>query len=208
MVVTRLPGQKKATFTILAAKAMRCRLQRYRQKSHLRGGRSNKSRTIDGGSRGTAILPCDRTATRVWIARDGGQADGPVDATSCSSVCAFRSSGGGIAAGLGHVRRFAGIDLGREGTPGETTACKFRHLQEKHGPADQLFTAVSEHLKQHGMQLSQGTIVDATIIAVPPLRRTRAGHATRKCTRRRSASSGTRQPLLRCLDSGIPTVSR
>lgn len=49
------------------------------------------------------------------------------------------------------MRRFVGIDLGREGVPDETTACKFRHLLEK-----------------HGMKLSQGTIVDATIIAVPP----------------------------------------
>jgi IS5 family transposase len=36
------------------------------------------------------------------------------------------------------------------------------------GLADQLFAAVSEHLKRHGMKLSQGTIVDATIIAVAP----------------------------------------
>ncbi|EQD58933.1 transposase IS4 family protein, partial [mine drainage metagenome] len=58
------------------------------------------------------------------------------------------------------MRRFVGIDLGREGAPDETTVCKFRHLLEKHGLAEQLFAAVSEHLKRHGMKLSQGTIVD------------------------------------------------
>ena len=34
--------------------------------------------------------------------------------------------------------------------------------------AGQLFAAVSEHLKRHDMKLSQGAIVDATIIAAPP----------------------------------------
>lgn len=63
------------------------------------------------------------------------------------------------------MRRFVGIDLGREGAPDETTVCKFRHLLEKHGLAQALFDAVSGHLKAHGMKLSQGTIVDATIIA-------------------------------------------
>ena len=65
------------------------------------------------------------------------------------------------------MRRFVGIDLGREGAPDETTVCKFRHLLERHGLAQKLFAAVSEHLKGHGMKLSQGTIVDATIIAAP-----------------------------------------
>ena len=66
------------------------------------------------------------------------------------------------------MRRFVGIDLGQEGAPDETTVCKFRHLLEKHGLAGPLFAAVSEHLKRHGMTLSQGTIVDATIIAAAP----------------------------------------
>ena len=66
------------------------------------------------------------------------------------------------------MRRFVGIDLGSEGAPDETTVCKFRHLLEKHGLAKPLFAAVSAHLKQHGMKLSQGTIVDATIIAAAP----------------------------------------
>jgi len=65
------------------------------------------------------------------------------------------------------MRRFVGIDLGCEGAPDETTVCKFRHLLEKHGLAQELFDAVSRHLKDHGMKLSQGTIVDATILAAP-----------------------------------------
>jgi IS5 family transposase len=30
------------------------------------------------------------------------------------------------------MRRFAGIDLGREPVPDETTVCRFRHLLEAH----------------------------------------------------------------------------
>ena len=66
------------------------------------------------------------------------------------------------------MRRFVGIDLGQEGAPDETTVCKFRHLLEKHGLAARLFAAVSRHLEQHDLKLSQGTIVDATIIAAAP----------------------------------------
>lgn len=65
------------------------------------------------------------------------------------------------------MRRFVGIDLGREGAPDETTVCKFRHLLERHGLATKLFAVVSKYLKDHGMKLSRGTIVDATIIAAP-----------------------------------------
>ena len=65
------------------------------------------------------------------------------------------------------MRRFVGIDLGREPAPDETTVCKFRHLLEKHGLAERLFKAVKQHLHDHGLKLSQGTIVDATILAAP-----------------------------------------
>ena len=65
------------------------------------------------------------------------------------------------------MRRFVGIDLGREPAPDETTVCKFRHLLEKHGLAEKLFTAVNAHLQAKGFKLSQGTIVDATIVAAP-----------------------------------------
>ena len=72
------------------------------------------------------------------------------------------------------MRRFVGIDLGRESAPDEITVCKFRHLLVKHGLADALFAAVNEHLRQYGMKLSQGTIVDATIIASAPSTKNKA----------------------------------
>ena len=42
------------------------------------------------------------------------------------------------------LRRFVGIDLGRESVPDETTLCKFRHFMEKHNLSDQLFRRVNQ----------------------------------------------------------------
>jgi len=65
------------------------------------------------------------------------------------------------------MRRFVGIDLGHEAAPDETTMCRFRHLLERHGLAQQIFDAVKVHLEAAGVLLRHGTIVDATIIAAP-----------------------------------------
>ena len=65
------------------------------------------------------------------------------------------------------MRAFVGIDLGREPVPDETTVCKFRHLLEAHGLGAALFDIVTQHLRTHGLTVSTGTIVDATIIAAP-----------------------------------------
>jgi transposase, IS5 family len=65
------------------------------------------------------------------------------------------------------LRAFVGIDLGREPVPYETTVCKFRHLLEEHGLGRAMFDAVTQHLRAHGMAVSTGTIVGATIIAAP-----------------------------------------
>ena len=65
------------------------------------------------------------------------------------------------------MRRFAWIDLGREPVPDETTLCKFRRLLETHELGKELFAEVNRHLASHGLTVSGGTIVDATIIAAP-----------------------------------------
>ena len=61
----------------------------------------------------------------------------------------------------------AGIDLGRDGAPDETTVLKFRHLLEKHRLGAQLFGEVSACLSERGIKVATGTMVDATIIAAP-----------------------------------------
>ena len=65
------------------------------------------------------------------------------------------------------MRAFVGIDLGAEGAPYETTICKFRHLLERHKLGKTLLRAVNEHLHRSGIKISNGTIVDATIISAP-----------------------------------------
>src|SRR5215475_471048 len=65
------------------------------------------------------------------------------------------------------MRRFVGIDLGREPVPDETTLCRFRHLLEEHDLGRQLFDEVQQHLADKGLKVARGTIVDATIISAP-----------------------------------------
>lgn len=67
----------------------------------------------------------------------------------------------------GSLRRFVGIDLGREAVPDATTLLKFRHLLEQHGLAEKLFAEVGRVLQGSGIQVKAGTIVDATLIAAP-----------------------------------------
>ena len=64
-------------------------------------------------------------------------------------------------------RDFCRIDLGRERVPDATTLLNFRHLLEEHQIGAALFAKVGELLLTHGMKLSGGTIVDATLIAAP-----------------------------------------
>lgn len=65
------------------------------------------------------------------------------------------------------MRSFAGIDLGREPVPDESTILGFRHLMEKHNLGTELFNAVNTYLDENGMKVSRGTIVDASIINAP-----------------------------------------
>src|SRR3989441_11769443 len=45
------------------------------------------------------------------------------------------------------MRQFAGIDVGCEPGPDETTACKFRHLLEEHQLGEQILGQVNLHLQ-------------------------------------------------------------
>jgi IS5 family transposase len=62
------------------------------------------------------------------------------------------------------MRQFVGIDLGQEPAPDETTVCKFRHLLEEHNLGGEMLQTVNLYLESKGIRISQGTIVDATII--------------------------------------------
>ncbi len=65
------------------------------------------------------------------------------------------------------LRRFVGIDLGRERVPDATTLLKFRRLLEKNELGAALFAKVGEVLQAQGLKVGAGTIVDVTIIGAP-----------------------------------------
>jgi IS5 family transposase len=84
------------------------------------------------------------------------------------------------------MRRFAGINLISDRIPDETTILAFRHLLEKHNLGEQIFETVKGHLKERGMAMKQGTIIDATLIAAHSPTKNKAGerdpemHQTKK----------------------------
>lgn len=92
----------------------------------------------------------------------------------------------GSAAVTWAMRALAGIDLAAEPAPHETTMCKFRHLLERNGLGTRLFQEVGRYLQSHGMKVSSGTIVDATIINAPSSTKNASGerdpemHQTKK----------------------------
>jgi IS5 family transposase len=65
------------------------------------------------------------------------------------------------------IRRFAGVELGEDRIPDETTILRFRHLLERHQLTEAIFAAIRGLLEEKHLLLKAGTIVDATIIAAP-----------------------------------------
>ena len=65
------------------------------------------------------------------------------------------------------LRRFVGIDLGKEPVPDATTMLKFRRLLNDNKLGEQMFAKVGQVLQASGFKLKTGTIVDATIIGAP-----------------------------------------
>jgi len=65
------------------------------------------------------------------------------------------------------LRRFVGIDLGREPVPDATTMLKFRRLLNDNKLGEALFAKVGQELQARGFKVNTGTIVDATIIGAP-----------------------------------------
>lgn len=65
------------------------------------------------------------------------------------------------------MRRFAGIDLETDVIPDETTILNFRHLLEERHLTEKIFEQTNRYLREKGLFIRQGTIVDATIITAP-----------------------------------------
>lgn len=64
-------------------------------------------------------------------------------------------------------QNFLKLDMAGDSGPDETTILNFRHLLEEHHLQERFFALINEHLREQGLQLKRGTIVDATLIAAP-----------------------------------------
>lgn len=65
------------------------------------------------------------------------------------------------------LRNFMGIDLSRTSVPDATTLMGFRHLLEAHDLTKAMLVEVNVMLMERGLLMTQGTLVDATLIAAP-----------------------------------------
>lgn len=80
-------------------------------------------------------------------------------------------------------RQFAGI---KEYVPDRTTIMNFRHFLERHHAGEQVLELINDKLRQAGLMLRQGVIIDATIISAPCSVKNKSGqrdpemHQTRK----------------------------
>lgn len=62
-------------------------------------------------------------------------------------------------------REFAKLQGVDARLPDETTILRFRHLLERHKLSEQLLATVNDMLREQGLMLRTGTVVDATLIA-------------------------------------------
>lgn len=80
---------------------------------------------------------------------------------------------------------FAGLQS-MDRLPDRVSILRFRHLLEKHNLAEQFFETVNAMLRQRGLMLHSGTVIDATIIAAPSSTKNSSGkrdpemHQTKK----------------------------
>ncbi len=65
------------------------------------------------------------------------------------------------------LRNFVGTDLGTHSVPDATTLMKFRHLLEAHELTKALMVEFNRMLPEEGILMTQGTLVDANLIAAP-----------------------------------------
>lgn len=83
------------------------------------------------------------------------------------------------------MRQFARLTLSAP-IPEDTTIMNLRHLLEKHQLAPAILAVINGYLREKGLSLRQGTIVDATIIHAPSSTKNKYGerhpemHQTKK----------------------------
>ena len=91
---------------------------------------------------------------------------------------------------IASMRQFARLSLDKA-IPDRTTIMNFRHLLEQHELARKIFSTVNHWLAECGVLMTQGTLVDATIIQAPSSTKTNTTAVMKTCTRPRKVTSGT-----------------
>jgi IS5 family transposase len=86
------------------------------------------------------------------------------------------------------LRRFVGLRLGHDAVPDESTVLQFRRLLERHELTERLFAEVAVLLSERGLLMSQGTIVDATIIHAPSSTKNEEGKRDPEMTQTRKGN--------------------
>ena len=83
-------------------------------------------------------------------------------------------------------RDFAQLEAWTKRLPDESTILRFRHLLEEHKLASEILVVVNDLLRDKGLMLRSGTVVDATLIAAPSSTKNASGerdpemHQTKK----------------------------
>ena len=75
------------------------------------------------------------------------------------------------------LRNLMGIDLSRTSVPDATTLMGFGHLLEAQDLTKSMLVEINVMLMERGLLMTQGTLVDATLIAAPSPTKNKA-HAT------------------------------
>ena len=89
------------------------------------------------------------------------------------------------------MRNFAGIDLGIEAAPDETTVCKFRHLLERNKLGKKLLMTVNDHLCGATASRSRpGRSSMRRLLGRRVRRRIRTASATPRCIKPRKENNG------------------
>jgi len=86
---------------------------------------------------------------------------------------------------------FLSLDLGRESVPDATTLLSFRHLLEGTGLQAQIFETINAVLREHGLMMNQGTLVDASIIEAPSSTKNKETARDPEMHQTRRATNGT-----------------
>jgi IS5 family transposase len=106
--------------------------------------------SVNGEAAGRAALPLQRMLRVYFLQLWFNLSDGAVEEALSDSAS---------------MRHFAGIDAEAQAPPDETTVSRFRDLLESKKLGKKLLATVNEYLRRNGIKITNGAIVDATLVA-------------------------------------------